>query len=169
MLQTLARISQEVFREGFFSEKFSSASRALPIPCPILKSGSTCHLFVFGQNQVVVAQRHTEDDGGHAFEAVDPFLPLGPLSSHIKHSVRGKLMSLASNEMFKSSEAFYNINRKAPNCRRKVGWEQRRKGLLGRKFWWRGGGISKQNKKTPKYPQRKQHIHWQMRTLRAEH
>lgn len=155
MLQTLARISQEVFQEAFFSEKFSSASPALPIPCPILKSGSTCHLFVFGQNQVIVAQRHTEDDGGHAFEAVDPFFPLGPLSSHIKHSVRGKLMSLASNEMFRSSEAFYNINRKAPNCRRKVGWEQRRKGLYGKKILMERRGYLKTKQENPKIPSKK--------------
>ncbi len=48
------------------------------------------HLLVLSQHQVVVAQSHAEDDGGDSFKAMDPFLPLGSLSTHIKHSAESK-------------------------------------------------------------------------------
>jgi len=43
------------------------------------------HLLVLGQHQVVVAECHAEDDGGHALEAMDPLLPLGPLPADVEH------------------------------------------------------------------------------------
>lgn len=39
---------------------------------------------VFMEHLVVSTQSHTEDNGGHVLKAVDPFLPLRPLTSHIK-------------------------------------------------------------------------------------
>ena len=44
------------------------------------------HLLVLGEHEVVAAERHAEDDGRHALEAVDPLLPLGPLASDVEHS-----------------------------------------------------------------------------------
>lgn len=45
----------------------------------------THHLLIFCQHQVISAQSHTEDDGCYSLKAMDPFLPLWPLTSHIKH------------------------------------------------------------------------------------
>lgn len=39
---------------------------------------------VFMEHLVVSTQSHTEDNSGHVLKAVDPFLPLRPLTSHIK-------------------------------------------------------------------------------------
>lgn len=39
---------------------------------------------IFMEHLVVATQSNAEDDGRHVFEAVDPFLPLWPLTSHIK-------------------------------------------------------------------------------------
>lgn len=47
---------------------------------------TTDHLLILGQHQVVIAQRHAEDDGRHALKAVDPLLPLGSLTADVEHS-----------------------------------------------------------------------------------
>lgn len=39
---------------------------------------------IFMQHLVIPTQCHTEDNGRHVLKAVDPFLPLRPLTSHIK-------------------------------------------------------------------------------------
>ena len=44
------------------------------------------HLLVLGEHEVVAAERHAEDDGRHALEAVDPLLPLRPLTADVEHS-----------------------------------------------------------------------------------
>lgn len=44
------------------------------------------HFVILHQHHVVGAQSSDEDDTGHTFETVDPLLPLGPLSTHVKHS-----------------------------------------------------------------------------------
>ena len=49
------------------------------------------HLFILGQHEVVCRERDTEDNGRDSLEAVDPFLPLRPLSTHVKHPVRPQL------------------------------------------------------------------------------
>lgn len=48
--------------------------------------GSICPYrgLVLMQHLVVSAERHTENDGCDVLETVDPFLPLRPLTSHIK-------------------------------------------------------------------------------------
>lgn len=43
------------------------------------------HFFILGQDKVIIAEGHTEDDRCDAFEAVDPLLPLRPLPTDIKH------------------------------------------------------------------------------------
>ncbi len=47
---------------------------------------SAHHFLIFSQDEVIVTERHAEDDGGHSLKTVDPFLPLGSLAAHIKHS-----------------------------------------------------------------------------------
>lgn len=46
---------------------------------------STYHFIVLHEHHVVGAQSSNEDDTGHAFETVDPLLPLRPLAAHVKH------------------------------------------------------------------------------------
>jgi hypothetical protein len=55
-----------------------------PTPTSTFLSASY-HLLILGQDQVIGAQGYTEDDGCDTLEAVDPFLPLRPLTTHIKH------------------------------------------------------------------------------------
>jgi len=43
------------------------------------------HLLVLGEHEVEPAERHAEDDGRHALEAVDPLLPLRPLTADVEH------------------------------------------------------------------------------------
>ena len=43
------------------------------------------HLLVLRQHQVVATQGHTEDDGRHTLETVDPFLSLTPLAADVEH------------------------------------------------------------------------------------
>jgi hypothetical protein len=45
----------------------------------------------FQKYLIVFAQCNTEDDGGDVFEAMDPFLPLTALSSHVEHATSGQL------------------------------------------------------------------------------
>ena len=52
------------------------------------------HLLVLGEHEVVAAERHAEDDGRHALEAVDPLLPLRPLTADVEHSERTVLDSI---------------------------------------------------------------------------
>lgn len=109
---------------------------------------STCHFFIFGQNQVIVTQRHTEDDGRHSFKAVNPFLPLRSLSSHIKHSGRGKIVSLTSHCMFSSSASSRKSTKKAPNCLGKCEIEGRKE----RRTLWEENNVTNwfsQRKKKP--------------------
>ena len=42
--------------------------------------------FVLVEHLVVFAQRHTEYDGGHVLEAVNPLFTLRPLASHVKQT-----------------------------------------------------------------------------------
>jgi hypothetical protein len=42
---------------------------------------------------VVLAQSHTEDNRGHIFEAMDPFLALAPLPADIKHATQSQKLS----------------------------------------------------------------------------
>lgn len=46
---------------------------------------STYHFIVLHEHHVVGTQSSNEDDTGHAFETVDPLLPLRPLAAHVKH------------------------------------------------------------------------------------
>lgn len=48
----------------------------------------TYHALVFVQHLVVLAKRDEEHQGGNVFEAVDPLLPLGTLSSDVEDLVR---------------------------------------------------------------------------------
>ena len=43
---------------------------------------------LFQQHLVVFTQSHTEDDGGHVLEAMNPLLSLAALATHIKHAVK---------------------------------------------------------------------------------
>ena len=43
------------------------------------------HFFVFSQYQVVAGEGHTENDGSHSFEAVNPLFTLRSLTTDIKH------------------------------------------------------------------------------------
>ena len=43
--------------------------------------------FVLVKNLVVFGHGHAENDGRHIFKAMNPFLTLGTLTSHIKQSV----------------------------------------------------------------------------------
>lgn len=52
----------------------------IPPPFP-----RTYHFLVLGQDEVVVTEGHAENNRRHAFEAVDPLLPLRPLATNIKH------------------------------------------------------------------------------------
>lgn len=43
---------------------------------------------LFQQHLVVFTQSHTEDNGGHVLEAMNPLLPLAALATHIEHAVK---------------------------------------------------------------------------------
>lgn len=55
------------------------------MPSEAAPKNRTYHFVVFHQHHVVGAQSSDEDDAGHAFETVDPLLPLRPLAAHVKH------------------------------------------------------------------------------------
>lgn len=40
------------------------------------------------QHLIVFTQSHTEYNGGHVLEAMNPLLPLAPLATHIEHAVQ---------------------------------------------------------------------------------
>jgi hypothetical protein len=44
------------------------------------------HFIVLHEHHVISTQSSDEDDTGHTFEAMDPLLPLRPLTTHIEHS-----------------------------------------------------------------------------------
>jgi len=43
------------------------------------------HFLILGQGEVILAHRHNEDNGSYTLKTVDPLLPLGPLTTNIKH------------------------------------------------------------------------------------
>lgn len=51
----------------------------------LLGAKATHHFVVFHQHHIVGTKGCTEDDAGDALKAVDPLLPLRPLTAHIKH------------------------------------------------------------------------------------
>jgi len=62
-------------------------------------SSITYHFLVLGQDKVVIAEGHTENNCCHAFKAVDPLLPLRPLATNIKHPGRGRRTISAATEI----------------------------------------------------------------------
>ena len=49
--------------------------------------GLTYRVFVLHEALIITTDSHQEEQAVHILEAVDPLLPLGPLTTNIKHSI----------------------------------------------------------------------------------
>jgi len=52
------------------------------------EGGITDLAALFEENLVVLAQGYAEDDRGDVLEAMDPLLPLTPLTADVKHAAK---------------------------------------------------------------------------------